>query len=272
MRTLDLPLIGNGTIGALVDARATISWGCFPRFDGDPVFCALLKDSDDYGFFAVELADCARTEQHYLENTAILVTRLYDRNGGAVEVTDFAPRFGQYGRIFRPMMLVRRIRRLGGSPRLILRLRPACDDGAARPAVIPGSSHIRYVAPTLTLRLTTDASLTAIQQETAFFLEDTVTLLLGADETVHEAAGAHRRRHHQLHSRGGRQPPQLGLPLLLAARRLFRGQRPQPPGRDPHHGALSRLHREHCRQRRRRPHAASKADGGPKQTWEAGGK
>jgi GH15 family glucan-1,4-alpha-glucosidase len=194
MHNLDLALIGNCTIGALIDARATITWGCFPRFDGDPVFCALLKDSDDYGFFAVELADCERTEQHYLENTAILVTRLYDCHGGGVEVTDFAPRFGQYGRMFRPMMLVRRIRRLGGSPRLILRLRPACDNGAARPSVTWGSNHIRYAAPAFTLRLTTDASLTAILQETPFFLDDTVTLLLGADETLHEAAAEVGRR------------------------------------------------------------------------------
>ena len=194
MRTLDLALIGNCTIGALVDAQASIIWGCFPRFDGDPAFCALLKDSDDYGFFAVELADWERTEQHYLQNTAILLTRLYDRHGGAVEVTDFAPRFGQYGRMFRPMMLVRRIRRICGNPRLTLRLRPACDDGAARPTVTWGSNHIRYVAPALTLRLTTDASLTAIQQETPFFLEDTVTLLLGADETVHESASEVGRR------------------------------------------------------------------------------
>jgi GH15 family glucan-1,4-alpha-glucosidase len=194
MKTLDLALIGNCNIGALVDARATINWGCFPRLDGDPVFCSLLKDTDDYGFFAVELADCERTEQHYLENTAILVTRLYDRQGNAVEVTDFAPRFGQHGRTFRPMMLVRRVRRLSGSPRLILRVRPACDDGASRPTVTSGSHHIRYVAPTLTLRLTTDASLTSIMQETSFFLEDTITLLLGADETVHEGAGEVGRR------------------------------------------------------------------------------
>ena len=194
MRNLDLALIGNCTVGALVNAQANITWGCFPRFDGDPVFCALLKDSDDYGFFAVELSDCERTEQHYLENTAILLTRLYDRNGGAVEITDFAPRFGQYGRTFRPMMLVRRIRRLSGSPRLTLRLRPACDNGATRPAVTWGSNHIRYVATALTLRLTTDASLTAIVQETAFFLEDNLTLLLGADETVHETPGDVGRR------------------------------------------------------------------------------
>jgi GH15 family glucan-1,4-alpha-glucosidase len=96
--------------------------------------------------------------------------------------------------MFRPMMLVRRIRRLGGSPRLTLRVRPACNDGAARPEVTWGSNHIRYVAQGLTLRLTTDASLTAILQETAFFLEDTVTLLLGADESVHEAANEVGRR------------------------------------------------------------------------------
>jgi GH15 family glucan-1,4-alpha-glucosidase len=194
MRNLDLALIGNCTIGALVDARANITWGCFPRFDGDPVFCSLLRETDDYGYFAIELADCERTEQNYMENTAILLTRLYDRHGGAIEITDFAPRFGQYGRMFRPMMLVRRIKRLAGSPRITLRLRPACDDGAGRPEVTWGSNHIRYVAPSIALRLTTDASLTALLQETPFFLEDTVTLLLGADETVHDAVGEVGRR------------------------------------------------------------------------------
>jgi hypothetical protein len=270
-----------------------------PRFDGDPVFCALLRNADDYGFSAIELADCERTEQHYLENTAILVTRLHDCHGGGIEITDFAPRFGQYGRMFRPMMLVRRIRRLGGSPRLTLRVRPACNDGTARPEVTWGSNHIRYVTQGLTLRLTTDASLTAILQETAFFLEDTVTLLLGADESVHEAANEvgrrflaetteywsewvrflgiplrvagsgdtrrdhaqtqrlrrhrrHRRCHDHLDSRSGRQRTQLGLPLLLGTRRLFRGERPESAGRHAHHGTLPRLHRQCCRQRRRR--------------------
>jgi GH15 family glucan-1,4-alpha-glucosidase len=194
MSNLDMALIGNCTIGALVDARANITWGCFPRFDGDPVFCSLLRETDDYGYFVIELADCERTEQSYLENTAILMTRLYDRHGGSIEITDFAPRFGQYGRMFRPMMLVRRIKRLTGSPRIILRLRPACDDGAGRPEVTWGSNHIRYVAPSIALRLTTDASLTALLQEAPFFLEDTVTLLLGADETVHDAVGEVGRR------------------------------------------------------------------------------
>lgn len=194
MKNLDLALIGNGTIGALVDASATINWACFPRFDGDPMFCGLLKDTDDFGFFSVSLSDCQRTEQHYLENTAILITRLYDRHGGEIEVTDFAPRFSQHGRTFRPMMLVRKIRRLAGSPRVTMHLRPACDNGASRPTVTWGSNHIRYVAPTLTLRLTTDVSLTALLQETSFLLNDSVTLLLGADETVNEATSEVGRR------------------------------------------------------------------------------
>jgi len=194
MKTLDQALIGNCCIGALVDAQATITWACFPRFDGDPVFCSLLKASDDLGFFAIELADCERIEQQYLENTAILVTRLTDRQGGSVEITDFSPRFGQYGRMFRPMMLVRRVRRLCGSPRVTVRSRPACAEGAGRPEITWGSNHIRYVAPALTLRLTTDASLTAILQETPFFLDDSMTLLLGADETVHEGAAEIGRR------------------------------------------------------------------------------
>jgi len=194
MNTLDLALIGNCTVGALVDANARIVWGCFPRLDGDPTFCSLLRQDDDLGIFSIDLADFERAEQHYLENTAILVTRLYDRHGGSVEVTDFAPRFGQYGRMFRPMMLVRRLRKLGGSPRLTLRLRPACGHGAGTPAVTWGSHHVRYVMPDLTLRLTTNASITAILQETPFFLEDSVTLLLGSDETVPEGAEEVGRR------------------------------------------------------------------------------
>jgi len=132
-----------------------------PGFDGDPVFCSLVKSCDDFGFFGIELVECERIEQHYLANTAILLTRLFDRFGGSIEVTDFAPRSRQFGRTFRPMMLIRRLRRLPGNPRLLLRLRPACAEGAMRPEVTQGSHHIRYVAPTLTLRLTTDVSLIA---------------------------------------------------------------------------------------------------------------
>jgi len=188
--SLDLALIGNGTVGALVDPLGEVVWACVPRFDGDPAFCSLLRErtrDDDFGFLVVELLDCAKQEQQYLANTPILVTRLYDRAGGCVEITDFAPRFHQYGRMFCPMMLVRQIRRVAGNPRVRVRVRPARDYGRRRADITCGSNHIRYVGSALALRLTTDVAITAIVEENPFFLEHAVTLLLGPDETVQGA-------------------------------------------------------------------------------------
>ena len=187
MSTLDLALIGNGTVGALVDPRTEVTWACFPRFDGDPMFCSLLRSSDGadaFGFYRVELAGLAKTEQEYLVNTPVLVTRMYDGDGGGIEVTDFAPRFRQYGRMFCPMMLARRIQRIAGNPRVRVRLRPAQDYGGGRAAITYGSNHIRYIGKDLALRLTTDLPVTAVLEENSLFLEEAVTLLLGPDETL----------------------------------------------------------------------------------------
>ena len=148
MATLDLALIGNGTIGALVDPQGEINWACFPRFDGDPVFCSLLKARErpeDCGFFAVERVDCIKNEQKYVPNSPILIPRLYDRSGGGIEIADFAPRFRQFGRMFCPIVLARRITRVAGTPRIRVRLRPAYDYGRCRAGVTYGSNHIRYV-------------------------------------------------------------------------------------------------------------------------------
>jgi GH15 family glucan-1,4-alpha-glucosidase len=188
--SLDLGLIGNGTVGALVTPLGEIAWACFPRFDGDPAFCSLLRERTgdaDFGFLAVELVDVAKDEQEYLANTPILVTRLHDRHGGAIEITDFAPKFRHHGRLFCPMMLIRQIRRIAGHPRVRVRVRPARDYGRQRTDITCGSNHIRYVGTGLVLRLTTDAAVTAVVEENAFFLEDAVTLLLGPDETVQGA-------------------------------------------------------------------------------------
>ncbi len=190
MTSLDLALIGNGTLGALVSPLGEIAWACFPRFDGDPAFCSLLREragDGDFGFLTVELVDFAKDEQEYLANTPILVTRLHDRHGGAVEITDFAPKFHHHGRIFCPMMLIRQIKRIAGNPRVRVRVRPARDYGRQRAEITWGSNHIRYVGTGLVLRLTTDAAVTAVVEENPFFLDDAVTLVLGPDETVQGA-------------------------------------------------------------------------------------
>ena len=195
--SLELGLIGNCRIGALIDERGEIVWSCLPRFDGDPVFCSLLRehaDGEGSGYCVVELIDQVEAAQFYLPNTAILVTRLTDRHGASIEITDFAPRFHQYGRTFMPMMMIRQIRRIHGTPRICVRVRPVCEYGGQSCTVTHGSHHIRYVAPSWILRLTTDISVTAVLQEIPFFLETAATMILGPDETIPDAIGDLSRR------------------------------------------------------------------------------
>lgn len=188
-KTLELGLIGNCSFGALVDERSEIVWCCLPAFDSPPVFDALMRSGDDApgGRYVVQIADFIRAEQHYVKNTAILATHLYDRNGGCVEVIDFAPRYRQFGRMFTPMMLVRQVRPVAGSPRVRICLQPASDVGGSQPSYTRGSNHIRYLIASQVLRLTTDASVTAILEESYFFLDEVITLILGPDETVPQA-------------------------------------------------------------------------------------
>ena len=115
MNTLDLGLVGNGTMASLIDEKGDVVWMCVPRVDGDPAFCTLLNDKTDensFGFFSIEIVNFDRSEQEYLVNTPVLVTRLFDTDGGCIEITDVHPRFQQFGRIFCPMMLVRKVQRI----------------------------------------------------------------------------------------------------------------------------------------------------------------
>ncbi|MDX1431320.1 MAG: trehalase-like domain-containing protein, partial [Gammaproteobacteria bacterium] len=156
MTSLDLGVVGNCSIGALIDFSARMVWCCQPRFDGDPVFCHLLGNETlgEDGAFTVELEGFAASEQFYVRNSAVLTTRLTDDEGNAVDVIDFAPRFDLHGRRFRPMTIIRRIMPVQGSPRVRIRLRPRYDYGAVTPRITHGSNHIRYAGPDLTLRLT----------------------------------------------------------------------------------------------------------------------
>ncbi|MGA9854911.1 MAG: glycoside hydrolase family 15 protein [Gammaproteobacteria bacterium] len=186
MRDLELGLIGNCAFCALVDTRAEMVWACLPRFDGDPVFCSLLRseDSCDKGYFSIDMVEFTSSQQRYERNTAILVTTLHDKHGAELEITDFAPRFKSLGRMFRPTTLIRRIRPVRGLPRITLRLRPSGDYGARSPDTTSGSNHIRYLLPGQVLRLTTNASTTALLDETGFLVDREIVLVLGPDESL----------------------------------------------------------------------------------------
>lgn len=191
MSNLDLALIGNCSFGALLDKRARVVWSCMPRFDSDPVFCSLLAadNNEGRGLFEIGLENLVHSTQRYRRNSAVVVTRLEDSAGSAIEITDFAPRFGQFGRQFRPTMLIRRVRPVSGTPRICIRARPTWDYGARVPEVTRGTNHIRYVMPQLVLRMTSNAPISYILEEVPFILERSIDLVLGPDESLREDVG-----------------------------------------------------------------------------------
>lgn len=196
---LNLGIIGNCTVNAAIDEQGRIVWSCYPRPDGDPVFYALLNGPEPFaasvsGFCAIEIENFVRAEQQYIQNTAVLKTTLYDGSGQAVEITDFAPRFELFGRVFCPATYIRRVVPLVGRPRVRVRMRPGFEYGNAAPVVTRGSHHIRYVHLAQTLRLTTDLPISYVIDETCFVLDSPANLILGADEPIDEAIAPMARR------------------------------------------------------------------------------
>jgi GH15 family glucan-1,4-alpha-glucosidase len=177
----DLAVIGNCRIAALVNAAGQLVWWCFPRFDGDPVFSRLVAGDEEKGFADVVLDRQVRAESQYDRNTAIVTTLLTDEDGAQVRITDFAPRLRNFERILRPPQLMRIIEPVSGLPRIAIRVRPTQFFGNPMKRRIAGSSHVSYGEPTL-IRLTTDAPLSYIQQETPFVLTRPLHLVFGADE------------------------------------------------------------------------------------------
>ncbi len=179
-QNLDLAVIGNGRTLALVNPLARIVWWCFPRFDSDPVFCRLLAGDEEKGFTDVLLDGFVSSHSEYTRNTAVVTTVLTDRDGGAVRITDFAPRFSQFGRMFRPPQLMRIIEPIAGLPRITIRFRPAADYGQTNMGRALSSNHIRYTGGEA-IRLTTDAPLSYIDRESPFVLTRPLSLVFGAD-------------------------------------------------------------------------------------------
>ena len=112
----------------------------------------------------------ASIKSEYLRNTAIVITVLTDRQGGAVRITDFAPRFRNFGRMFRPPQLIRIIEPVAGLPRITIRMRPTHNYGVPITQRSLGSNHIRYWGGDTMIRLTTDAPLSYIEREAPFVL------------------------------------------------------------------------------------------------------
>jgi len=184
---LDLAVIGNSRTAALTDTAGRIVWWCFPRFDCDPVFSRLVSGDEEKGFCDVVMEGAASYSSAYVRNTAIVETTIHDDNGNKLRITDFAPRFTRFERVFNPPQIYRRIEPIAGLPRIRIRVRPTFNYGGAVTSRATGSNHVRYAGGADALRLTTDAALSYLVNETPFALIKPVTLIFGPDEPFQSA-------------------------------------------------------------------------------------
>ena len=90
LRIEDYALIGDCDTAALVGRDGSIDWLCWPRFDSDACFAALLG-TPEHGRWLVAAQDqTARVTRRYQLNTLILETR-FETAEGAATLVDFMP-------------------------------------------------------------------------------------------------------------------------------------------------------------------------------------
>lgn len=176
-------LIGNCSYLALIDTDGNVGWLCWPRFDSSFIFGGLL-DKNKGGHFAVkpEAEDYTST-QTYVPNTNILETT-FEHKDWAFKIVDFAPRFSQYDRYYKPLMLVRKIVPLRGRPRIKVTCDPRGNYGEVIPTKVFGSNHIRYQGLEAPVRLSTNIPLNFVDNESGFSLSETKHLVLTYGEPL----------------------------------------------------------------------------------------
>ena len=131
----DHGIIGNLHTAALVGMDGTIDWMCLPAFDSPSVFCSILDDEKG-GHFRLRPTEYERSQQLYLPDSNVLLTRFLSQEGMA-EVIDFMPILSGPGERSR---LVREARVVRGSMTFDVECRPAFDYARGKHHLVVGKS------------------------------------------------------------------------------------------------------------------------------------
>ncbi|MGY4385033.1 GH15 family glucan-1,4-alpha-glucosidase [Pedobacter sp. UYP24] len=169
-------IIGNCAYLAHINKNTNVDWLCWPRFDSTFVFGGLL-DEDKGGEYSIKPSGEFTSYQFYLENTNVICTEISNTEG-KYRITDFAPRFFQYERYFKPLMLIRKIEPIEGNPRVKVICKPVADYGSLKQEKHRGSNHIEFTGADEDMQLSTNISLSYIEDEKYFALNETKYLIL----------------------------------------------------------------------------------------------
>ena len=96
----DYGLIGDCETAALVGRDGSIDWLCWPAFDSDACFAAILGTRKNGRWSIAPAEEVVRTSRRYWDNTLILETQFETREG-TVALIDFMPRRGHASDVVR---------------------------------------------------------------------------------------------------------------------------------------------------------------------------
>jgi GH15 family glucan-1,4-alpha-glucosidase len=99
-RIEDYALIGDCETAALVGRDGSIDWLCWPGFDSDACFAALLGDRHNGRWLVAPQGEITAMSRRYRGDSLILETR-FETADGAVELIDFMPLRGKASDIVR---------------------------------------------------------------------------------------------------------------------------------------------------------------------------
>jgi GH15 family glucan-1,4-alpha-glucosidase len=99
-RIEDYGLIGDCETAALVGRDGSIDWLCWPAFDSDACFAALLGAPEHGRWLIAPAQEATRISRRYRGNTLILETR-FETADGVVELIDFMPPRGNASDVVR---------------------------------------------------------------------------------------------------------------------------------------------------------------------------
>ncbi|MDD1529731.1 glucoamylase [Bradyrhizobium sp. WBOS7] len=99
-RIEDYALIGDCETAALVGRNGSIDWLCWPAFDSDACFAAILGTHKNGRWLIAPSGDVIRTSRRYLGDTLILET-CFETKSGTIALVDFMPPRGKASDVVR---------------------------------------------------------------------------------------------------------------------------------------------------------------------------
>ena len=185
-KNLDYGVVGNCKSAALISKTASVDWLCLPQFDSASVFANIL-DEQIGGSFEILVDENYAIEQHYSQNTAVLITT-FSHGEHCFEVHDFMPRYKKkHNRYHHPPELIRVFKHISGEPAFSILFNPKLEYAQGETST---TDHGEYILSETTsdrfdnLFLYTNCSHSEILNRNEVTLTEDVFFLLSYNEKI----------------------------------------------------------------------------------------